>query len=999
MLAWCCSGRPRRRGSRTVAASARRAGAGLVGEPRGRWRSASARSSSCTHPRSPSGVAKAKARPRRRSALDDAAAFAAQQQLLTTLAVAGHRVRREFSYARVLDGFSAALDPRAVAVLEHTPEVAGVYPVRAAFPASSRRRCSPARRSARPAAAGPSVRAAGLRRPRRHDRAARHGRRPGAPVPARPHPPRRRPRRRQGRRRRARPNPLDPSQVERHGTELAGILVGRRAGRARRRRAGRVRAADPGRRLAARRRRRQLVYAPQRPADRRARACGRPERGRRRPRRGPRRPRRSRRALCRLHGQSEARAVAGALELDTLVVAPAGNDGGAGPPSADRRPGGGRGRSPWAPPTRGRRPRRARRPAPRARRASRPRAAAAGAAPPAAAIDAAPRAPRATRGRPGARAPTSSTVTGSASSPGRAAVVPAGGRPAGRAGRARARAPPRSSTATTCRRGARAREALSGAGGRLPQRRHRALAAARAAIRRRVSRRRGARETQTQSSDGSPRSRRAGLAFDGRIKPDLVAPGIASRRRRPARPPTARRSYGPINGTSGAAAMVAGGARCSRRRGPRSTRPALEGAARGTRSAGVGRHSRVGQRVFSARGSGGRRGGDVAGVDQLRRSGRRPLACDAHCRRAKRLDAATRALAQGRRRRRVGGAQFTVRPCHLVAAERPVPHGAGDRAVPTAPEPASSPARSRGCLAAADAPGALGARFPSHAAPARTASLTKKSFAPADASPALLSVKRGASCRDHGVQIQPVSRLDIQLYDAAATAHRHARAAPQPPARPLQLRHHRAATRRACACPPGATGCGPRSVANAAAAMRQSEQVASAVRRSRRLSRAMPWPRPSRTSRENPFELAQRQLQHGRRHVRHRRAASSTCSPSARRPSRSRSRRRWTTARARRSTGYRVTHNIARGPSKGGIRYHPDVTLDEVKALAMWMTWKCALMGLPFGGAKGGVICDPKTTVARRARADDTPLHVARSSTRSGPRRTSRRPTSARTPP
>jgi glutamate dehydrogenase (NAD(P)+) len=60
-------------------------------------------------------------------------------------------------------------------------------------------------------------------------------------------------------------------------------------------------------------------------------------------------------------------------------------------------------------------------------------------------------------------------------------------------------------------------------------------------------------------------------------------------------------------------------------------------------------------------------------------------------------------------------------------------------------------------------------------------------------------------------------------------------------------------------------------------------------------------------------------------------------------------------------TGFRVTHNIARGPSKGGIRYHPSVTLDEVKSLAMWMTWKCALMGLPFGGAKGGVICDPKT--------------------------------------
>jgi glutamate dehydrogenase (NAD(P)+) len=58
--------------------------------------------------------------------------------------------------------------------------------------------------------------------------------------------------------------------------------------------------------------------------------------------------------------------------------------------------------------------------------------------------------------------------------------------------------------------------------------------------------------------------------------------------------------------------------------------------------------------------------------------------------------------------------------------------------------------------------------------------------------------------------------------------------------------------------------------------------------------------------------------------------------------------------------GFRITHNIARGPSKGGIRYHPDVTLDEIKALAMSMTWKCALLGLPFGGAKGGVVVDPK---------------------------------------
>jgi glutamate dehydrogenase (NAD(P)+) len=68
-------------------------------------------------------------------------------------------------------------------------------------------------------------------------------------------------------------------------------------------------------------------------------------------------------------------------------------------------------------------------------------------------------------------------------------------------------------------------------------------------------------------------------------------------------------------------------------------------------------------------------------------------------------------------------------------------------------------------------------------------------------------------------------------------------------------------------------------------------------------------------------------------------------------------------------TGYRVQYNITLGPAKGGIRYHPGVTLDEVTALAAWMTWKCAVAGIPFGGGKGGIICDPSKLSARELEA------------------------------
>ena len=73
-------------------------------------------------------------------------------------------------------------------------------------------------------------------------------------------------------------------------------------------------------------------------------------------------------------------------------------------------------------------------------------------------------------------------------------------------------------------------------------------------------------------------------------------------------------------------------------------------------------------------------------------------------------------------------------------------------------------------------------------------------------------------------------------------------------------------------------------------------------------------------------------------------------------------------------TGYRVQHNLSRGPAKGGVRFSPEVSLNEVRALAMWMTWKCALVELPYGGAKGGVTIDPRPT-PRRAGARHPAVH------------------------
>ena len=74
-------------------------------------------------------------------------------------------------------------------------------------------------------------------------------------------------------------------------------------------------------------------------------------------------------------------------------------------------------------------------------------------------------------------------------------------------------------------------------------------------------------------------------------------------------------------------------------------------------------------------------------------------------------------------------------------------------------------------------------------------------------------------------------------------------------------------------------------------------------------------------------------------------------------------------------TGYRVLHSTVRGPGKGGIRFAPDVSIDEVRALATWMTWKCAVVNIPFGGAKGGIICDPRKMSRGELETAHSPLH------------------------
>jgi len=701
-------------------------------------------------------------------------AFAAQQQVLTTLAAQGIAVRREFSYARVLDGFSAALDPRAVALLEHMEEVVGVYPVRAAFPASESETLLSSSRfgpeSGRRAAAdlpgydGRGVTIAlldtgvdqahpylrgkilpGIDLVDRHDDAT------------------------------ARSNPLDPSQVERHGTELAGILVGAGGPRGLHgvapgatvlpiRIAGWQPAAD-GRQLVYGRSD-QLIAGLDRAVD--PNADGDAHDAVRVALIGVGEP------YAAFTDSPEARAVQGALDLNTLVVAPAGNDGGAGPSFGSiAGPAGGAGALAVGA-TDGRSS------VPRVRVVLRrgldvifdQRVALLGSVAPSRALTLTVATPRSTRGLAGTSSADFFDAKGFSLVAGRAVVAPVGADPqalAAAASRAGAAAvilygdalPPGSLRVAEDQRAPVVVVPASAA--------VELLAAARAALDVGVAV--GAAHDDSNAVSGKVAGFSSlGLAFDGSVKPDVVAPGIGLTTAVPGSAPDGSPLYGSINGTSGAAATVAGGAALLAQ-----MRPALDGPALRSLLAGYSQRGRastlsVGNGVFRL---------GAAAVGELATSpatlgfglwgGPRWHATRTVVVRnvsTRRLEVSVRSDVDGESE----ALQFTLRPSHFLLRSGRSRRVRVTVRAPVAPRErvvtGTVAAAVSGSLQTLRVPWALGFRRYSANLLARV-SLNKKTFEPSDSSPALLTIQAGNLVRDDGLQIQPVARLDILLYDAS----------------------------------------------------------------------------------------------------------------------------------------------------------------------------------------------------------------------------------------
>src|SRR5579884_2289524 len=650
-----------------------------------------------------------------------AAAYAAQKEVLLKLAAVGLDVRPDYSYYRVLDGFSAALDPRAVSLLEQLPEVAGIFPVRAAFPASVSERLLAT--SAFSAASGhrPDVQLPGydgrgvtvalLDTGVDESHPYLRGRLlpgfdvvGGADSAA------------------ARANPQNPTQLERHGTELAGILAGGGGP------AG-LHGVAPGATLLPIRvagwqpaaNGRELVYARsdqviaglERAVD--PNGDGDEHDAVRIALIGVAEP------YAAFTDGPEAQAVQGALDLNTLVVAPAGNDGGAGPVFGSvAGPAG-------APAALAVAADDSRTELPRVRVVLRrgldvildSRLPLLGAASPARGEDLRVVAPRRFFDRRGF-----SVVAG------RAVVLPAGPDPEATAAAAEL------------------------------------LAAQRAGIDVGVSV--GAAHASPNTAHGDVAAFSSqGLAYDSGLKPNLVAPGVAVATAEPGLAADGSPLYGTVSGTSPAAATVAGAAALIAE-----MRPDLDGAALESLLAGYAQGG-----VDSVSGDGVLRAGASA-VGEVVAS---PISLGFGIWQGKRWHATRMITLRNVSTRRLALSVSAVATSNsealrwrIVPARVVLAPGRARRVRVTVTAPAARPARLVTGTIDVGAPGTETLRIPwallFHATDANligSASISDASFPPSDTSPAILTVQAGALVRSGGLQIEPVRRLDILLYNAA----------------------------------------------------------------------------------------------------------------------------------------------------------------------------------------------------------------------------------------
>jgi hypothetical protein len=701
------------------------------------------------------------------------AAYAAQKQVLLKLAAMGVTVRPDYSYYRVLDGFSAALDPRAVSLLEQMPEVAGIYPVRAAFPASVSSTVLDEREFAaasghRPTAELPGYDGHGVTialldtgveasHPYLHGHVL-----PGFDELG------------QGQGSGARANPADPTQLERHGTELAGILVGSGGP------AG-LHGVAPGATILPIRvagwqadsagqylvygRSDQLIAGLERAVD--PNGDGDTHDAVRIALVGLAEP------YAAFTDGPEAQAVQGALDLNTLVVAPAGNDGGAGPAFGSvAGPAG-------APATLAVTASDGRTETPEVRVVLRrgldivldERLPLAGPVAPGRPLTLRVAVPRSSRGLADGASSDYFDRRGLSLVAGRAVVVPAGDDPA--------------ATVDAASRAGAAAVVLYG--GSLPPGSLRlsedatapvVVVPTAAAVELLAAQRAGidvgiaigaAREVPNAGRGTVASFSSRGLAYDSGVKPNLAAPGVAVATSEPGQAPDGSALYGTVNGTSAAAATVAGAAALLAE-----MRPDLDGEAVGSLLAGYASGGRVDPVTTG--------GGDLRlGASATAEVASDPTALGLGVWQGPRWHA-TRTLTLrnvSSRRLALSVAAFansdseTVR-FQVVPARVVIPPGHSRRVQVTVRAPESRGARIVTGTIAVSAPGTQTLHVPwallfgeTEGRLIGSASMSETSFKPSDTSPAILTVQAGALVQEGGLQIQPVRRLDILLYSGA----------------------------------------------------------------------------------------------------------------------------------------------------------------------------------------------------------------------------------------